>query len=132
MYRGETKILNVIGSAGFIQEYVPVGEANHAVIKIIDHRLAIFLSECPCGISFCIEVFGTSFREEKILFGKCFMYLSKVLVHLVPTAPTLVPVKADAPRVFRCLGIAEIGAGPLINKITIMIPHDDLLASQPF
>src|SRR5450759_2588552 len=60
------------------------------------------------------------------------MHELDVVEHLVATAPRLVPVKTNAPYILGRFGVGEDGAGSLVDEVTVMIPGNDLLVTQPF
>src|SRR4051812_15124445 len=55
-----------------------------------------------------------------------------VIEHRLAAAPRLVPVKPYAPDITRSLRVSEDGSGSLIDEITIVIPGNYLLITEPF
>ena len=96
---------SVRGSARlFIKQDIPVGEAHHTVVEIVDHAAAVFFAQYPGIVTGRIKTFGATFGEERVLVGIGFMHPFQVIVHRCTAAPVFVPVKAKSPDVFGGFG----------------------------
>ena len=60
---GKTKVLYMVGPAGFVEEDVPVGPPHSAAIEVIDHGVAVAFSVRPSFVMRCIKPFLAPFRE---------------------------------------------------------------------
>src|SRR5262249_55094062 len=122
----------MIRTAAFIQQNVPVRPADTPIIEIVNHRAAVAFSKLPLSQTLVVEYIDAPFRKDQRLAGKRFMDQLDVVEHRLAAAPGLIPVITNAPDKPGSLGIAEDGAGALIDKIAIVVPGNDLLICQPF
>src|SRR5882724_2562638 len=60
------------------------------------------------------------------------MHELNVIVHRFAAAPWLVPVITNTPYVASGLRVSQDGAGSLVDEVTVVIPGDYLLITQPF
>jgi len=67
MNRSEAEIAHMIGTAGFIQQNIPVCPPHGSVIKIIDHGVAIAFSIRPIFVMIISEALSTSFGKDQFL-----------------------------------------------------------------
>src|ERR1041385_3747685 len=97
MDRCETEIVYVIRPAGFIQQNVPVGPSDGAVIQVMDHRATVLFAQLPIMEPLCVEDIYAAFGKDQRLVRKSFMHQPNIIEHWVTTTPGLVPVITDAP-----------------------------------
>lgn len=126
---GKTEVLHVVGTAGFVEEDVPVGPPHGAAVEVIDHGVAVAFRVGPALVVRCIKPLLAPFREQELLVGVGLFDELEVLVLGVAAGPGFVPVKAGAPGILRGVGIVENGICAVGNEVAIVVPHDDFLVT---
>src|SRR5439155_344409 len=71
-------------------------------------------------------------RKQRVLVREILMYELDVIEHRLAAAPRLVPVITNSPNVLRCFRVGQDSAGPLVNEVSIVIPDNYFLITQPF
>ena len=126
---GKTKVLHVVGPAGFVEEDVPVGPSHGAAVKVVDHGVAVAFCVRPAFVMRCIKPFLAPFREQELLVGVGLFDELEVLVLGVAAGPGFVPVKAGAPGILRGVGIVENSIGAVGNEVAVVVPNHDFLVT---
>src|SRR5205814_1617198 len=79
-----------------------------------------------------IEGITAAFGEDQVFIRERLMLGLDVIEHLVAAAPWLIPVITNAPYIPGGFGVSKDGGGSLVDEVTIVIPNNYLLITQPF
>src|SRR5438552_1488156 len=55
-----------------------------------------------------------------------------VIEHRLAAAPRLIPMTTNAPNALRSFRVGQDSPGPLVNEVSIVIPDNYFLITQPF
>src|ERR1051326_5564108 len=132
MNRGEAEVLNMIWPTRFIQQYIPIRPADCTIVEVINHRMPVLLTQSPILQFLSVEGIRAAFSEEQVFIREGFMHEPDVIEHRLAAAPWLIPVIADPPDIPRSFRVSEDYLGSLVNEITVVVPGNDLLITQPF
>lgn len=70
---GKAEIPYMIWSAGFVEQYVPVGPGYGAVVEIVNHGCAISFAPFPVIDVGELKTFGTAFGKYQVFARKTFV-----------------------------------------------------------
>src|SRR5256714_5536622 len=130
MNRRETEVADVIGTALFVEQDVPVSPSYCPAIEVVDHREAVLLAQGPVVDAGSIIRSGRAFGEEQRLIREGLVNELDVVEHHLATAPRLVPMESDSPQVAGCFRITEQRADALVNQVAVVIPAEDFLFAE--
>ena len=88
----ETKVVDVIGATGFIQQDIPIGPACCAIVEIMDHRRAIVFTPLPLIKSLPAKWIITGLGQHKRLVRIRLSY-SFDIVRDLRTMPFFIPME---------------------------------------
>src|SRR4030095_552516 len=97
MYRGKTKITNMIRATSLVKQNIPISKTNHTIIEIMDHICSVFFTQLPVIGPTAIICFFTPFCKKQIGIGERLVDQFYIIIHRLASAPWLVPVKANTP-----------------------------------
>src|SRR4030095_14290638 len=132
MNRRETKVADVIWSATFIQQNVPISPADGAIVEVVDHRATILFTKLPLAKFHGGERVNAALGEDQVFARKRLIHHSHVVEHRLTATPRFIPVKADAPDKLCSFRIPQDRTGSLIDEIAIVIPSDYFSVGQTF
>src|SRR5947207_12343856 len=79
-----------------------------------------------------IEGIAAALSEDQVFTGERLMYQLHIIVHRFAATPWLIPVIANAPYKPGGFGVGQNSAGSLVDEVTVVIPGNYLLITQPF
>jgi len=126
---GKAESIDMVRSAGLIQQNVPVGPGNGAIVEIMDHILAVLFAPLPLAESLPAEGIIAGFGQQQVGFREGFGYPFNIFI-LTAAIPDFIPMKSDPLDIFGCIGITQQGGGPLEQQVAVVVPGDEFLAAQ--
>ena len=124
VHRGEAEVADMVGAAGFVEEDIPVGPGHSAVVEIVDHVFAVLLAPLPLIEGLPAERVVAGFGQQQVFARKRLGYAFDIFV-LAAAVPDFIPVKTDAPDVFRRLRVGEQGVGALVQQVAVVVPGNE-------